>query len=93
MPWPADAMLDLTQLLGMLGAATYMVNYALLTSRVICPERAVYYVLNGVAAALVLVSLAGAFNAASLVIQLFWIVVSAWGIATRLARRRRDAAA
>ncbi|KIT17409.1 CBU_0592 family membrane protein [Jannaschia aquimarina] len=76
------------QMLGIAGAGLYMTNFALLTSRVLSSEMVTYYVLNIGAAFLVLLSLAGEFNLAALAIQLFWIVVSFWGVITRLFRPR-----
>ncbi len=75
------------QVIGLLGACLYMTNYALLTVRVLTAEHRSYFVVNLLAAAMVLASLAQAFNMATLAIQVFWIGVSAWGLASRLRRR------
>ena len=91
---PPDLLSGLTMLqaAGLVGAATYVASFVALTARVIDAESRAYFALNLAAAALVALSLAEAFNVASLVIQTFWIGVSLWGLATRL-RRREPAAA
>ncbi|SFJ34397.1 CBU_0592 family membrane protein [Jannaschia pohangensis] len=74
------------QILGLVGAGLYVMNYVLLTCRRIDPGRTPYFVVNLVAASFVLLSLSHAFNAAAMVIQSFWITISIYGIAIRLRR-------
>lgn len=76
------------QLAGLLGAGLYMTNYTLLTSRVLTSDQSVYFAINLVAALLVLSSLTEGFNAATLVIQVFFVGVSLCGILVRLRRAR-----
>lgn len=51
-----------------------------------------YPALNGLGAMLILYSLAHTFNAASFVIEMFWLAISAVGLvrALTMARRRND---
>jgi hypothetical protein len=76
------------KLLGLLGAGFYILSYVLLTSRVLSSEHGMYFALNLAASTLVMISLSHEFNAASAVIQTFWIVVSLWGLLSRFGRRR-----
>ncbi|MEM9796812.1 MAG: hypothetical protein AAF919_09995 [Pseudomonadota bacterium] len=80
------------QLIGLLGAMTYIATYFLLTARILTSEHVVYFVLNLMASSLVLISLADAFNVASLLIQVFWILASIVGVTVRLARPKSPAA-
>jgi CRP-like cAMP-binding protein len=66
--------------LGHLGAAFYIGSYAALQSGLIRGSSYTYAILNLIAATLVLISLTNAFNAASTVIQVFWILISIVGI-------------
>ena len=62
--------------IGVAGFALYVFNYAALTLKVLDPEKITYFLLNGAAAAFVLLGLIGAFNLASALIQVFWIGIS-----------------
>ena len=77
--WPS-AIYDLV---GLLGFGLYVVSYFLLTTHRLTSQTCTYFVINLIAATLVLVSLFGAFNLASLMIQVFWIVVSVLAISRR----------
>lgn len=74
------------KLLGLLGAGCYILNYVLLTSRVLSSEHWLFFMMNLTASTLVMISLSHEFNTASAVIQSFWIAVSLWGLVTRLGR-------
>jgi CRP-like cAMP-binding protein len=65
---------------GHLGAAFYIGAYGALQSGLIRGSGYTYAILNLIAASLVLISLTNAFNAASAIIQIFWIVISIIGI-------------
>lgn len=69
--------------IGLLGFGLYVLSYFLLTTHRLDSRTATYFVINLVAAGLVLVSLIGAFNLASLMIQIFWIAVSILAIVRR----------
>lgn len=77
---PAEAF----DLIGVTGFGLYVLNYSLLTLRKISADQTRYFVLNMLAASMVMVGLMSAFNLASALIQGFWIVISIVGIATRL---------
>ena len=85
-------------LFGVAGAALYVCNYTLLVTRRTSADRPGYFVLNLLAALLLLVSLSQAFNLGAALIQLFFCVMSVVGILSRLhplrrLRRRHRAAA
>lgn len=84
MPDPSLFDLPLLQLAGLFGAGMYVANYCAVTSRALSTESTAYFLCNLVAACLVLSSLGHAFNAAALVIQVFFVFVSIAGIASRL---------
>ena len=62
----------------------YVLNYGLISFNRLNPACITYFALNLLASSLVLLSLVGAFNLASALIQLFWIVISIAAIALRL---------
>ena len=73
----ADALLQLS---GMVGVAFYLVSYSLLQLGLIRGSGYPYVVMNLLAAVFVLLSLMQAFNFASAIVQVFWIVISLVGI-------------
>jgi hypothetical protein len=86
-------------LLGVLGAMLYIGNYMRLVLQRVSADTAGYFVVNLLAASLVLIGLTQAFNLAAALIQLFFVVMSLLAIANRwhplhrLRRRRRTAPA
>lgn len=77
------------QAAGILGFGLYVCAYTLLTCQFLSPKRVSYFVLNLAAASLVMFSLLGAFNLATLLIQMFWIIISIFAIQARLRARRQ----
>lgn len=80
--WP-PAIYDLV---GLIGFGLYVLSYFMLTTHRLDSRTCTYFAINLIAAGLVLVSLIGAFNLASLLIQIFWIAVSILAIAKRYRR-------
>ncbi len=72
--------------IGVCGFVLYVVNYTLLTLRWVSGDSVQYFVVNLVAAALVLIGLSSNFNLASALIQSFFITMSTLGIAIRILR-------
>ncbi len=68
---------------GIVGVAFYLGSYAALQFGFIQGRGFIYPALNMIAASCVLVSIIEAYNLSSLLIQVFWIIVSIYGI-TRL---------
>lgn len=72
---------------GLIGVAVYVTLYFALTFEMISSKAFLYYALNFFAAALVLLGLLVAFNLASALIQIFWVVISTGGMILRLRER------
>lgn len=76
-------------LLGVVGAGLYICNYTLLVMRRFTADHPGYFVVNLLAAGLVLLSLTHAFNLGAALIQFFFLVMSIAGIVSRLHPVRR----
>lgn len=72
---------------GILGVGLYVGNYTLITLNHGRIGTLWYFAMNGAAACCVLYSLTDAFNIASLLIQLFYVVLSLIGMLATLRRR------
>jgi hypothetical protein len=81
--------LEFFDLLGVIGAALYIGNYALLVVRRFSTDTPGFFMVNLLAASLLLVSLTHAFNLGAALIQIFFLVMSAAGIVSRLHPLRR----
>jgi hypothetical protein len=66
--------------IGSIGVALIILAYAAVQVRRMKPEQLSYSVMNMVGATLILVSLRYNFNLASVIIEIFWIMISLWGI-------------
>lgn len=75
-------------ILGTVGVAIIILTYVLLQAERIRSDQLAYSVLNAVGAALILISLYFAFNFPSFVVEFFWLLISLFGIAKYLLRRR-----
>lgn len=76
--------LGLYDLLGVVGAALYVVNYTLLVTRQATADRAGYFFVNMLAAGLLLISLTQSFNLGAALLQCFFLAMSVVGIVSRL---------
>ena len=83
------AHLEFFDLLGVIGAALYIGNYSLLVMRRFSTDEPGYFVVNLLAASLLLLSLSQAFNLGAALIQFFFLVMSVVGIVSRLHPLRR----
>ena len=84
--------LSLSDLIGFIGVGVLLVAYAGLQMGRLSPDKALYSILNALASGLILVSLIYKPNLPSIFIQIFWIAISAYGLARALrARRARKA--
>lgn len=77
------------EVIGVAGFGLYVVNYSMLTLRVLDGHSLIYFVINLLAATFVLSSLTVSFNLAAAMLQTFWVAMSALGIALRLAKPKR----
>lgn len=67
-------------ILGTIGVGVIVVTYFLLQLGRVKSEQLIYSLLNGVGAALILISLYYDFNLPSVVVEVFWLVISVFGI-------------
>jgi hypothetical protein len=74
-------------ILGTIGVGVIVVTYLLLQLGRIKSEQLVYSLLNGVGAALILISLYYDFNLPSVIVEVFWLVISIFGILKYLVAR------
>ncbi|MEM9583741.1 MAG: hypothetical protein AAGA08_11550 [Pseudomonadota bacterium] len=79
------------QITGVLGFLSYMGGFAALQLGKLDGNGIGYVLTNIIGATLVLISLIGAFNLASLLIQVSWIVIGCCGILRHLKSKRADA--
>ena len=77
-------------LVGFAGTALIVAAYFSNQQRWLASDDWRFPCLNLVGALLILVSLYFEWNFPSVVIELFWIAISAWGMVRSLAARRRD---
>jgi predicted membrane protein len=79
---------NLLQLVGVIGFLTYVIGFAMVQNEKICGNGVLYPASKVFAAICVLISLVGAFNLASCLIQLSYIVIGLYGIAVRRKKSR-----
>ncbi len=72
---------------GNFGVLCVLSAFGLLQYRKIDAKNAVYSLLNGVGAVLILISLLFAFNVSAFILQVFWRFFSAYGLWKSLLRR------
>ncbi len=78
---------SVVELVGVAGFFLYVMNYTLLTFRVLTGDSLTYFVINFCAASFVLAGLMNSFNLAAAMVQIFWICMSTLAIILRLVRR------
>ena len=84
--------MTLPNLVGGAGALTIVAAYLLLQTGRLSPESVRFSVANALGAAGILVSLVYEFNASAFAIELFWLVISLYGIYRSLKARRQSQA-
>jgi len=77
----------LFDLLGSIGALLLMITYLLLQLDRISSSSIAYSLLNLIGATLITISLTSKFNLSALVIEVFWILISLFGIFRHLKLR------
>jgi predicted membrane protein len=85
-------MLDVlvSDVIGLIGVALILVAYFALQTQRLAAEDWRFSAINGVGALLIMISLYFTFNLASFVIEVFWLIISLYGL-WQAWRRRRDA--
>ncbi|HSS20016.1 MAG TPA: hypothetical protein VLL54_08075 [Pyrinomonadaceae bacterium] len=77
-------------LVGNAGVLLMVIAYLLLQMEKMSPSSLTYLLLNSLGASLVIISLLFRFNLSALLMEVFWLVISLYGL-TRLASRRGSA--
>ena len=72
--------MSLDQIAGLLGAALILGAYAGVQLKKLDPHQPTALLLNGVGAALIVVSLLYDFNLASLLLESAWVLIAVWGL-------------
>jgi len=80
--------MSIPDLIGAMGVVLIIGAYAALQARRLDAASRLYSALNAVGAALVLVSLAFDFNAPAAAVEVFWLLISLYGLVR--ARRQED---
>ncbi len=82
----------IAEILGLIGAGLYILSYAILQYRRRFARTMAYSLLNLFASSLVLISVFYFWNSSSFVIQIFWIIISLFGVHKCLlvAHRKRN---
>jgi len=81
--------LNLPDLAGLLGVGLILIAFAGVQLEKLEPREAPALLMNFVGAALVLLSLAYAFNLAAVIMETIWCIVAAFGL-FKLVRRRKS---
>ncbi len=81
---------DTLEAIGVVGFLTYIIGFKLVQTGHICGNGTTYALTNVIAASLVLISLVGAFNLASFLIQISYIAIGLFGIGLRIRKARES---
>ena len=73
-------------IIGTLGVAIIILTYVLLQIERVRSDQLIYSLLNAIGAAFILVSLYFEFNLPSVVVEVFWLLISLFGIGKYFAR-------
>ena len=76
-------------IVGAIGVGLIILMYVLLQLEKLRSTDLLYSLLNGVGAALILVSLFYSFNFPSFIVEIFWLLISLFGIGKYLVRQGR----
>lgn len=83
--------MDVYDVIGTIGVSLILLAYFLVQTERITSQNLYYPLLNLLGALLLLVSLMVHWNTASVIIELFWIVISLYGIWSILKQRKSNA--
>jgi len=84
-------MITIPDLIGFTGVALLIITYAMLQLDKIDPKGFWYSFNNLIVAILVTVSLVYTMNIASMIIEVFWFIISLYGIVAYLKRKKSNA--
>ena len=72
--------MSLLDLVGLIGAAVLMIAYLMLQLNKLTSDGLAYSLFNAIGAILIIVSLRVKFNLAAFIIEVFWVLISVFGI-------------
>ena len=75
-------------ILGTLGVGVIVLTYILLQTERVRSDQLSYSLMNAIGAALILISLYFDFNLPSVVVEVFWLLISLFGIGKYFARQK-----
>jgi hypothetical protein len=75
---------------GLIGAASIIVAYLLLQMNKLKPDGAPYLLMNILGALLIIISLIFSWNLAAFIIEIFWLLISIFGLMKYLIRTKRQ---
>jgi len=75
---------DIFDFLGNIGVFLILIMYLLLQLKKINSDSLMYSILNALGATLILISLYFKFNLSAFIIEIFWLLISVYGIYTCL---------
>lgn len=82
--------MDIYQWIGFFGMIFIVVAYLLLQTSKYTIHSLEYQLLNLVGAILLLISLFVHFNLGSFIIEVFWIIITIYGIITNIKRKKKE---
>lgn len=80
---------DISDIVGIIGVVIILISYILLQFEKMKAKSIAYSVMNLVGAVLILYSLLFNWNLASVVIEIFWILISLFGIGKAIHTKRK----
>lgn len=75
-------------ILGTLGVTIIIITYILLQLEYVRSKQLVYSLFNAIGSALILISLYFSFNFPSAVVEVFWLLISLFGVGKYTLKRR-----
>jgi predicted membrane protein len=82
--------MDIYQWIGFFGMIFIVVAYLLLQTNKYTISSMPYQLLNLLGAILLLISLFVHFNLGSFIIEIFWIIITIYGIVTNIKRKKKE---
>ncbi|MGH8184764.1 MAG: CBU_0592 family membrane protein [Rhodanobacteraceae bacterium] len=83
-----DVSINWPTIVGLIGTLLILLAFFLLQTRRLHGNGVVYQLLNAIGAAAIIVSLFYAFNLASMLLEIAWLLISLYGIAIGVRHRR-----
>jgi hypothetical protein len=82
--------MSLIDILGLVGVAAIICAYFLIQSEKLSATQPIYSILNLVGASLILFSLFFEWNLSAVIIEVFWIIISVYGLKRGFQSRKKN---